>query len=166
MSEPLRISAGSALIREVFAATLAQDRGSLVHLIIDVPIGFAFRCLPSSSRASVVYTPNSCPEYLASLWAHDPTVLISGQASLGDVRYAIAKARQGERLLTPAPSARLTPKELWVLQLCANGLSSKAIASELKQCEQTVNNVLQAIYQKLGVKNRTQAALCFWDIQR
>jgi DNA-binding NarL/FixJ family response regulator len=55
--------------------------------------------------------------------------------------------------------AGLTDRELALLQLVANGLSNKEIAEELGLAESTVKNRLSILFQKLDVKDRTQAAI-------
>lgn len=56
-------------------------------------------------------------------------------------------------------SERLTPGEMDVLQLVAQGADNKTIAQRLAIAERTVANRLAEIFQKLHVNNRTQAAL-------
>jgi DNA-binding NarL/FixJ family response regulator len=55
--------------------------------------------------------------------------------------------------------AGLTDREVALLQLVANGLSNKEIAEELGLAESTVKNRLSILFQKLDVKDRTQAAI-------
>lgn len=55
--------------------------------------------------------------------------------------------------------AGLTEREISLLQLVANGLSNKEIATELGLAESTVKNRLSILFQKLDVKDRTQAAI-------
>jgi DNA-binding NarL/FixJ family response regulator len=55
--------------------------------------------------------------------------------------------------------AGLTDRELSLLQLVANGLSNREIAEELGLAESTVKNRLSILFQKLDVKDRTQAAI-------
>jgi len=50
-------------------------------------------------------------------------------------------------------------REIKILSGLAAGLSNRAIAEQLYLSEQTIKNHLSAIYQKLGVANRTEAAL-------
>ena len=54
---------------------------------------------------------------------------------------------------------RLTPRELEVLSLLAQGLGNAAIARKLVVTKRTVQNHVSNIYGKLGVKSRTEAAL-------
>jgi len=53
----------------------------------------------------------------------------------------------------------LTARELSVLQLIAQGLSNKAIARELSLTEGTVKGYVSQILQKMGISDRTQAAM-------
>ncbi len=53
----------------------------------------------------------------------------------------------------------LTPREREIVQLLAAGHDNRTIASRLFLSEKTVSNRLSEIFQKLGVSNRTQAAL-------
>jgi DNA-binding NarL/FixJ family response regulator len=59
----------------------------------------------------------------------------------------------------PAPHADLTERELDVLRLIAKGRSNKEIAAELHLTEGTIKGYVSAILAKLGVADRTQAAL-------
>ncbi len=58
---------------------------------------------------------------------------------------------------TPAPAADLTPRELQVLRLLAEGLPNKAIATRLAISEHTVKFHVNAILGKLGAQSRTEA---------
>lgn len=53
----------------------------------------------------------------------------------------------------------LTRREIDVLRLVANGENNRAIAKKLFISEKTVKNHLTSIFQKLGVGDRTQAAI-------
>lgn len=56
-------------------------------------------------------------------------------------------------------AAALTPREHEVLLLIARGLSNRLIARELALAEKTVKTHVSAVLAKLGVADRTQAAL-------
>lgn len=54
---------------------------------------------------------------------------------------------------------QLTPREREVLELLAGGLPNKLIARRLEISEKTVKAHLTSIFQRIGVTDRTQAAL-------
>ena len=92
-----------------------------------------------------------------------------------ELARAIRAAHAGEALLDPAVAARLveaiaergsderahqlTPREREVLELIGRGLSNKRIARELGVAEKTVKTHVSHVLGKLGVSDRTQAAL-------
>ncbi len=55
--------------------------------------------------------------------------------------------------------ASLTEREIELLRLVAKGLSNKEIAYELHLAESTIKNRLSILFEKLDVKDRTQAAI-------
>jgi len=78
----------------------------------------------------------------------------------------IRKVHQGFRGIPPAVAAKLavhtpriglTPRELEVLRLMAEGKSNPEIAAELGRAEGTMKIHVQNILQKLGAADRTQA---------
>jgi DNA-binding NarL/FixJ family response regulator len=91
-----------------------------------------------------------------------------------DLVRAIRSAHAGQSPLSPAVATRvveevahsgaptpgaLTPRERDVLELIAQGRSNKVIARELGVAEKTVKTHVGHILAKLGVNDRTQAAL-------
>jgi two-component system nitrate/nitrite response regulator NarL len=69
----------------------------------------------------------------------------------------LTPARPGWR--ADLPSADLTPRELDVLRLLAEGLSNRAIALHLDISEHTVKFHLNAILDKLAAQSRTEAVV-------
>ncbi len=59
----------------------------------------------------------------------------------------------------PSPIDRLTARERSVLALLAEGMSNKQIARQLDLTEGTVKGYVSQVLDKLGVADRTQAAL-------
>jgi DNA-binding CsgD family transcriptional regulator len=57
------------------------------------------------------------------------------------------------------PLVQLTPREMEVIQLVAEGLSNKEIARSLSISPRTVNFHLDNLFSKLGVRSRTEAAV-------
>src|SRR5437762_909785 len=103
---------------------------------------------------------DTAPEDLA------PAILaaVSGTGNVLSPR-AVRNLFEGSNLLDEAPPASavpnpgLTRRELEVLQFLALGHSNRDIARQLFLSEKTVKAHLAAIFRKLGVSNRTQAAL-------
>ena len=56
-------------------------------------------------------------------------------------------------------SEMLTERERDILSLLVQGLTNHQIAEKLHLAEGTVKNYISGIFQKLGVQDRTQAAL-------
>lgn len=59
----------------------------------------------------------------------------------------------------------LSPQELQVLQLIADGLSNKEIASELFIAESTVKSHVSNVFGKLGARRRTEAIKIGKDLE-
>jgi NarL family two-component system response regulator LiaR len=89
-----------------------------------------------------------------------------------ELRKAIKAAAAGQVQLSPQASAYLlsavrtpelieplTPREMDVLRLLAQGQSNKEIARTLHLVEETVKSHVRHILAKLGVQSRTQAVL-------
>jgi NarL family two-component system response regulator LiaR len=74
----------------------------------------------------------------------------------------IQEVRETKRKVPPA-FAELTPRELEVLQLLAEGQSNTAIAAQLVLSEKTVRGYTSNILSKLQMEDRTQAAVFAWQ---
>jgi len=92
-------------------------------------------------------------------------------AEPGEVRDAIRAAARGDAPLAPRAArellaarseeqhADLSKREREVLALVAEGLPNKLIARRLEISEKTVKAHLTSVFQRIGVSDRTQAAL-------
>jgi DNA-binding NarL/FixJ family response regulator len=72
---------------------------------------------------------------------------------------ALLHPQVASRLLEEMTTDPLTPREREVLSLIGRGMPNKAIARELSLSEKTVKAHVSSILAKLGVTDRTQAAL-------
>ena len=75
----------------------------------------------------------------------------------------ISEYRRLSAPASPASSGRdittLTAKEVEIIRYVATGMSNKEIAQHLAYSEKTVKNYLSVIFQKLNIRDRTQAAI-------
>lgn len=83
--------------------------------------------------------------------------------ALAAVVHATAGASPDEEPMTAAAAAvrRLTPIERHILKMIADGLTNPEIALHLNLASQTVKNYVSALFTKLGVSRRTEAAVLF-----
>ena len=83
---------------------------------------------------------------------------VSGARALGQDAdaYLLAPPQNPTEDIDPLVEA-LTPREVQVLELVADGLSNKAIAARLGVSDETVKFHLGSVFGKLGASNRTDA---------
>lgn len=106
-----------------------------------------------------------------SIWASGVRGLLRRTAPPDQLAAAITAVQHGLAALDPAllaaltrtvpapPAAELTPRELEVLRLLAQGLPNKSIARQLEISDHTVKFHLNAILSKLGAQSRTEAVV-------
>ncbi len=91
-----------------------------------------------------------------------------------EIRYGPRRGAELRRLLDELlpepeplspPAVGITPRELEILALLAEGLTNVEIAERLVVARPTVARHLVNIYAKLGVENRTQAAQRYASLQ-
>jgi DNA-binding NarL/FixJ family response regulator len=112
-------------------------------------------------------------EYIHAALKQGAAGYVLKEASVKQVAEAIATAVEGrgvylhpvaaQRLLddrrTTLVAERLTERERDVLALLVDGATNEEIASRLFVTEKTVKTHLSSVFRKLGVANRTQAAM-------
>lgn len=129
-------------IKVIILTTFAEDEaiyaglraGACGYLLKDLPA----ENLVTAIRESVAGVVSMQPEVMARLLAHTP--------------------EQQTHKLHPLQQ-RLTSREWEILQLMGEGLANREIAEKLFITEGTVKNYISTIYEKLEVKDRTQAVL-------
>ncbi|KAA9005070.1 response regulator transcription factor [Histidinibacterium aquaticum] len=99
----------------------------------------------------------ACEERIKSIL----TLVADGHTVLPAGNCAITGAPQVVSLPPQAQARQLTNRELQILQHIAKGYSNKAIARLLQISTSTVQVHASAIFRKLDVENRTQAARLF-----
>ncbi|WP_043631190.1 AAA family ATPase [Nonomuraea candida] len=82
----------------------------------------------------------------------------AGEGSPGEGGFPAGTADEGAEEAPGSVLAALTPQELRIARLVADGLSSKEIAAQLFLSPRTVEYHLYKIYPKLGIGTRTELA--------
>lgn len=120
---------------------------------------------------------NEDPQTMQRAIEHGAVGFIPKSASIEQILEAVKSIHQGNVWLPERSSNinvpgishseteavhrlnQLTPQQLRVLSMLAQGLSNKSIADDLNLAEATIKVHVTAIMRKLGVNNRTQAVL-------
>lgn len=113
--------------------------GAVGYLLKDVPSKKLVEAIRAAARGESFLQPSVAARVLAEF----TRVTSDRSASIGD-----------QSLMEP-----LSERELEILRIVATGASNKEIAGQLFITEGTVKNHLTNILGKLGVRDRTQAAL-------
>jgi DNA-binding NarL/FixJ family response regulator len=99
------------------------------------------------------------------LLCHSVRAAVDGGTMVGSalLRQAVVGLLRPPRTPTDAASAlgasKLSPREREILRLLAQGYGNKAISAELHLAEVTIKKYVQSVIGKLGVADRTQAAV-------
>lgn len=125
----------------------------------------------------VLYTWSADVDLLSIARASGVSGVLSKAAGASELVDGLERIAAGERVGLDAPlklaghhmgstmtpqfdlQANLTAREQEVLAMLGLGLSNRDIANELFLGVETVRTYVRQVYQKLGVKNRTQAAV-------
>lgn len=127
---PIAILSASASVSDMNAALAAGARGFIPKSVSGALLVGAIELI----RAGGTYVP---PEMLAGLQAPGPAPSAQRSASVD----------------------ALTPRQLDVLTLLAEGRSNKEIARRLEMADGTVRTHINAIFRALDASNRTQAVM-------
>jgi DNA-binding NarL/FixJ family response regulator len=82
----------------------------------------------------------------------------AGQSLLDPDLSARVMARMQAKANRADPLASLTPQERRILELIGDGLTNRQIGEQMFLAEKTVKNYVSALFAKLGMERRTQAA--------
>jgi DNA-binding NarL/FixJ family response regulator len=128
----------------------------------------------------VMLTVYASTEYLSRAIAAGAAGYLLKDAEPDEIVHVVRAAAEGDRVIDPAllqsvlehtpvaegdalQHADLTQQELRVLKLIALGLNNDAIAETLVVSRNTVKTHVRHIFEKLGVSDRTQAAI--WAVR-
>jgi DNA-binding NarL/FixJ family response regulator len=82
----------------------------------------------------------------------------SGQSLLGPDAASRVMRRMRDQAGPAGPLAALTGQERQILELIGQGLTNRQIGEQMFLAEKTVKNYVSALFAKLGMERRTQAA--------
>jgi len=120
-----------------------------------------------ATRVLIVTTYDSDEDIYRALQAGACGCVLKDLTSV-ELIAAVRAAHRGEKVLPPGVATRLrervrrkdlSSRELDVLRHLVNGLSNKEISRRLAIGEESVKTHLSGIFHKLGVSDRTQAAI-------
>ena len=176
-------------LESVLAALEAQPGIDLVLLDLHMPgnhglAGLAAIRAQHPGVAVVVVSANDDPRVIRRALDHGAAGYLPKSTGLEDLREAIravlglqqwlpaslrnavdgARSLPGDAELA-ARLASLSPQQFRVLALVAEGLLNKQIADRLGVQERTVTAHLTAIFERLGVRNRTQASVVLRELE-
>ncbi|WP_328406456.1 response regulator transcription factor [Nocardia sp. NBC_00403] len=125
------------------------------------------RALPTPPNVLVVTNYDTDADILGAIEAGACGYILKDTPPT-ELLAAVRSAAAGESVLSPAVASKLmtrvrradttlSPREIEVLRLVADGRSNREIAKELFLSETTVKSHLVHIYAKLGVRSRTSA---------
>jgi DNA-binding NarL/FixJ family response regulator len=173
----------------VLAALDAKPDIDLVLLDLHMPgnhglAGLAAIRAQHPGVAVVVVSANDDPRVVRRALDHGAAGYLPKSAGLDELRDAIRAVFACEQWLPPALRAAvsrtqssrtdadlaarlasLSPQQFRVLTLVAQGLLNKQIADRLDVQERTVKAHLSAIFERLGVRNRTQAGVVLRELE-
>lgn len=174
---------GEASIRD--AANLLTEHPTADLLILGVePSGEDGLALVEKLKASreswhvLLYSARTSPEVIARAVAAGANGLLVHDASQATFLQSVHRVAQGEslwsredlrragsvgRLTAAAAEVQLTRRESEVIVKMVEGLTNKQIADSLEISYETVKEHVQHVLRKLGVTDRTQAAV--WAVR-
>ena len=173
----------------VLAALNAEPDTDLVLLDLHMPgsqglAGLAALRGQHPGVAVLVVSAHDEPQVVRRVLDHGAAGFIPKSASPAEIGSAIRQVLECGNWLPPALAdavaalpadpadtdlagrlARLTEQQSRVLALLAEGLLNKQIADRLSIQERTVKAHVTAIFEKLGVRNRTQASVALKSLE-
>ncbi len=179
----------AASLDEVLAALDAHPDVDLVLLDLHMPgnhglAGLAAVRAQYPAVAVVVVSANDDPHVVRRALDHGAAGYLPKSSGLDELREAIRSVLACEQWLPAtlrasvaraqssrqdtelaARLASLSPQQFRVLGLVAQGLLNKQIADRLDVQERTIKAHLSAIFDRLGVRNRTQAGVVLRELE-
>lgn len=177
--EPLIEIIGEAANAVYALALIEKTKPDVVLMDVDLPGGSGIEAAAAMREmqlpSKVVLLTSTLGDDLHLQQAIDAGVIgyLLKDVSKSELLWSIESAHRGAPVFHPAvqkqllrrasgermPHEELTPRELDILCEIARGKSNKAISYDLSLTEGTVKGYVSVVLSKLGVDDRTQAAL-------
>jgi len=137
---------------QVLMLTTFNDEEYIVQALQAGARGYLLKDIPAGDLAQAIRLAH------AGIYQLDPSV--AGKL-VGAITHPEKKTVQlsGEANVPASPEHILTDREIEVLRLIALGATNREIAAQLVVSEGTVKNHVSNILSRLGLRDRTQAAL-------
>ena len=143
--EAARAVAAAVPATRIIMLTASVDEDDLAAAMAAGARGYILKGVAARELVSIIRKVHAGEGYVA------PSLAASLLAGLGGGQRPSA---------APAdPLAALTERERQILDQVAAGLSNKEVAAQLHLSEKTVKHYMTIIMEKLGVRNRVEAAL-------
>ncbi|WP_248962345.1 response regulator [Sphaerisporangium perillae] len=139
----LRELSGQGLRMRVIVLTSVSDRDDVAPAMRAGASGFLYKDVDPAALVQAVRS------------VHGGQILLAPEAA----EAMLSGPSSSDQAAVPAPFAVLTDREREVLALIASGRSNREIARHLVVAEKTVKTHVSNVLMKLGVQDRTQAAL-------
>lgn len=137
---------------QVLMLTTFDDEEYIVEALQAGAVGYLLKDMPAAQLAQAVRLAQ------AGIYQLEPSVAGKLVGLLNPPREARPAAAAA-----PLVIAELTDRELEVLRLIATGATNREIADKLVVSEGTVKNHVSSILSRLGLRDRTQAALYAYE---
>jgi len=133
---------------QVIMLTTFDDEEYIVKSLRAGAVGYLLKDIPASQLARAVQLAH------AGIYQLEPSVAGKLVGMLDGVR-----SERAQTIAPPPLEGDLTERELEVLRLIGTGATNREIADRLVVSEGTVKNHVSSILGRLGLRDRTQAAL-------
>jgi len=140
---------------QVLMLTTFDDEEDIVKALIAGASGYLLKDIPAQDLAQAVRLAHRGIYQLEPSIAGKLVGVLNKQAGSSPA----APAKKESSAQTVAAQFDLTEREMEVLQLIATGATNREIAEELVVSEGTVKNHVSNILSRLGLRDRTQAAI-------
>jgi DNA-binding NarL/FixJ family response regulator len=146
---------------QVLMLTTFDDETYIVDALRAGAIGYLLKDIPAPDLAQAVRAAHT------GIYQLDPAIALKVMASLGnanrsDTACVPPDPAVAEAIPSPTPLRKvdnLSSREIDVLRLIATGATNREIAEALVISEGTVKNHISNILGRLGLRDRTQAAI-------